>query len=60
MYLGTWKKGLLVLLAVWAMHGVNFVCAENEWTAVSMFVGPAIYILQVITGLDAWRTARAG
>ncbi len=60
MYLGAWKKGLLVLLAVWSLHSLNFVCAENEWKLVSMFLGPAIYMVQILTGLDAWRTARAG
>ena len=59
MYLGAWKEGALVLLALWLMHGANYVCAENEWKAISMVLGPSIWIVQVLTALDAWRQARA-
>lgn len=57
-YLGQYKRFGAVLAVVLALHAVNFACAENEWKVVSMFLGPSIWIVQVLSALDAWRQAR--
>ena len=57
-YLGQYRRFGAVLAVVLALHAVNFVCAENEWKVVSMFLGPSIWIVQVLSALDAWRQAR--
>ena len=58
LYLGAWKKGLGLLACVLTLHAANFVCAEQDWKVVSMVLGPSIFVLQVMSALDAWRCAR--
>ncbi len=58
MYLGAWKKGLVLLACVLTLQGLNFYCAEQDWKVVSMVLGPSIFVVQVMSALDAWRCAR--
>lgn len=63
LYLGQRVKALRSFVVVALLVGANVYAAAVDWRGLSMALGPAVLIVQVLTGLDAWilaRAARAG